>query len=143
MLNFTVGPVMSSESIRAIGGAQIPYFRTSEFSEIMLESERLVKTFTGAEEEARAVFLTGSGTAAMEAAVMNCFTPEDKVLVVNGGTFGARFSQALVQVGMQFVSIVGIFIYQVQLCLAVSKLLVEAIAVSRFIICISNIAYGH
>lgn len=91
MLNFTVGPVMSSEEIRAIAGAQIPYFRTPEFSDIMLESEALMKTFTGAEDDARVVFLTGSGTAAMEAAVMNSFTTEDKVLVVNGGSFGARF----------------------------------------------------
>ena len=43
MLNFTVGPVMSSSSVRAIGQEQVPYFRTPEFSEIMFENERLVK----------------------------------------------------------------------------------------------------
>ena len=42
MLNFTVGPVMSSELIRNIGSEQTPYFRTSEFSEIMLENERYI-----------------------------------------------------------------------------------------------------
>ena len=36
MLNFTVGPVMSSDAVRAIGGEQVPYFRTSAFSQIML-----------------------------------------------------------------------------------------------------------
>ena len=37
MINFTVGPVMSSKEILEIGGQQIPYFRTSEFSEIMFD----------------------------------------------------------------------------------------------------------
>lgn len=91
MLNFTVGPVQSSQSIREIGYEQVPYFRTPEFSEIMMENERLMKTFTKAEENARVVFLTGSGTASMEAAIMNSFTSEDKVLVVDGGSFGHRF----------------------------------------------------
>lgn len=44
MLNFTVGPVMSSPSVRAIGAEQVPYFRTKEFSDVMLENERLVKS---------------------------------------------------------------------------------------------------
>ena len=35
MLNFTVGPVMSNERVRAIGGEQVPYFRTEEFSKII------------------------------------------------------------------------------------------------------------
>ena len=43
MLNFTVGPVMSSEKVCEIGGEQVPYFRTPEFSDIMLENERLMK----------------------------------------------------------------------------------------------------
>lgn len=93
MINFTVGPVQSSEAVRAIGAEQVPYFRTSEFSEIMFENERLVKKFANAGENARVLFITGSGTASMEASVMNVFTPEDKVLVVNGGSFGQRFAQ--------------------------------------------------
>lgn len=93
MLNFTVGPVMSSEAVRAIGAEQVPYFRTPEFSELMLENERLVKKFAKAEENARVVFVTGSGTASMEASVMNVFTSQDKVLVINGGSFGERFCQ--------------------------------------------------
>lgn len=91
MLNFTVGPVMSSDVVRSIGAEQVPYFRTPEFSEILLENERLIKEFANAESDARVVFITGSGTASMEAAVMNVFDLDDKVLVVNGGSFGHRF----------------------------------------------------
>lgn len=93
LLNFTVGPVMSSEAVRQIGGEQVPYFRTPEFSELTFDSERLIKQFAHAEDSARVLFLTGSGTAAMEATVMNVLTPADRVLVVNGGSFGHRFVQ--------------------------------------------------
>ena len=93
MLNFTVGPVMSDEYVLAVGAEQIPYFRTPEFSSVMLESERLIKKFAKAEDDSRAVFITGSGTASMEAAVMNVFDENDKVLVVNGGSFGNRFAE--------------------------------------------------
>ena len=91
MVNFTVGPVQSPEEVLTIGAEQVPYFRTAEFSSVMLENERLMLKFAGAPEGSRAVFITGSGTASMEAAAMNLLTPEDRVLVVNGGSFGARF----------------------------------------------------
>lgn len=95
MLNFTVGPVMSSETVLAIGAEQVPYFRTPEFSEIMFENEKLIKKYAKAEENARVCFLTGSGTASMEAAVINVFTENDKVLVIDGGSFGHRFVELL------------------------------------------------
>lgn len=91
MLNFTVGPVMSSDEVLRIGGEQTPYFRNDEFSEIMLENEKLMKEFVYASNDSRVVFITGSGTAAMEATVMNVFNEDDKVLIVNGGGFGQRF----------------------------------------------------
>ena len=91
MRNFTVGPVEMSDNTREIGKNQIPYFRTTEFSKIMLENEKYIKKFSKTTDDSRAVFLTGSGTAAMEAVVMNMFDENDKLLVVNGGTFGKRF----------------------------------------------------
>lgn len=91
MLNFTVGPVQMNEEVRKIGYEQVPYFRTEEFSKIMLENENYMKKFTNAPKDSRTVFITGSGTAAMEATVMNVFNKNDKVLIVNGGSFGQRF----------------------------------------------------
>ena len=93
MINFTVGPVQSGPEVLNLGAQQVPYFRTPEFSEVMLENEALMLKFTKAPENARVVFLTGSGTAGMEAAVMNVFTSNDKVLLVNGGGFGQRFHE--------------------------------------------------
>lgn len=93
MINFTVGPVQMSESIRSVGAEQVPYFRTPEFSRIMFENEKLMREFTKAGDDARVVFITGSGTASMEAVVINTLTAKDKALVVNGGSFGHRFVQ--------------------------------------------------
>ena len=95
MLNFTIGPVMSCEEVRAIGAEQVPYFRTAEFSSLMLENEALLKELANAPDGSRAVFLTGSGTAGMEAAVMNFFTERDRVIVIDGGSFGHRFVEML------------------------------------------------
>lgn len=91
MINFTVGPVQSSEAVRAIGAEQVPYFRTAEFSELMFENERLVKKFAKASDDSKVVFITGSGSAGMETAIMNTLTSADKAIVVNGGSFGHRF----------------------------------------------------
>lgn len=95
MLNFTVGPVMSSETVRAVGAEQVPYFRTEEFSALMMENEALVKEFAGAEKNARVAFITGSGTASMESVIMNVLTSRDRALVVDGGSFGHRFVELL------------------------------------------------
>lgn len=91
MLNFTVGPVMASADVLAVGAEQVPYFRTPEFSEIMKENEQLMLDFAKAPKDSKVAFMTNSSTGSMEAVVMNCFTKEDKVLVIDGGSFGHRF----------------------------------------------------
>ena len=95
MINFTVGPVMSSDKVRSIGAEHVPYFRTPEFSKIMLENESLIKKFAKASNDSRVVFITGSGTASMEATIMNTLTSSDKAIVINGGSFGHRFVELL------------------------------------------------
>lgn len=105
MINFTVGPVMSDEDVLAIGAEQVPYFRTNDFSEIMLENEALMTKFVNGGEGSRAVFLTGSGTAAMESIVVNFFDERDKLLVVNGGSFGSRFVELCKLYGLEHTEI--------------------------------------
>lgn len=95
MINFTVGPVQSSDAVRAIGAEQVPYFRTAEFSKTMLENERLIKKFAQASDESKVAFMTCSGSGGMETAIMNCLTKDDKALVINGGSFGERFVELL------------------------------------------------
>lgn len=93
MLNFTVGPVMSLPEITKVASVSTPYFRTPEFSEVMLENEKIMLEFLEAPKNSRCVFLTTSGTGAMESCVMNVLNEQDKVIVINGGSFGARFAE--------------------------------------------------
>ena len=102
MINFTVGPVQSDKVVLEIGAEQVPYFRTPEFSEIMFENEKLILQYADAPDDSRVVFITGSGTASMEASVINTLSKEDKVLLVNGGSFGERFAEILSLHGIPF-----------------------------------------
>ncbi len=104
-INFAVGPVQMAPQITALGALPVPYFRTPDFSAVMLQSEQLLLQLMGAPQQSRAVFLTGSGTAAMEAAVTGLFTPRDRLLIVNGGSFGARFCQICQLHGIPFEAI--------------------------------------
>lgn len=90
---FTPGPIAMDPETIAVGGKQSQYFRTPQFSQMMLECMDMLKLALDTPSDARIIFLTASGTAAMEASVMNLFTPKDKVLVISGGTFGKRFEK--------------------------------------------------
>ncbi len=86
---FTPGPVAMEKHILAIGAQQPPYNRTDKFSELTHEIlNGLSYVF---QTSAPVAILTGSGTAAMEAAVLNFLNTSDNVLIVNGGTFGQRW----------------------------------------------------
>ena len=43
---FTVGPVEMNEEIKAVGGQQVPYFRTEDFSKLMLEADEMLRAST-------------------------------------------------------------------------------------------------
>lgn len=88
---FTPGPVKMSEEILAVGAKQTPYFRNSEFSDVTFACENELLEMVNAPEGSKVIFLTASGTAGMESAVMNLLTKNDNALVVNGGGFGQRF----------------------------------------------------
>ena len=88
---FTPGPVAIPAHILAQGSEQPPYNRTPDFSdftrEILVGLKYIFQT------EGAVVVLTASGTAAMEAAVLNLFRSSDKALIINGGTFGERWCE--------------------------------------------------
>lgn len=91
MFNLPADPVLCSGEVRSIGGEQAPYFRTPEFSSVILENEKLMLKYAKAPEDPKAVFMTNASTGSMEAVVMNSFTDADKVLVIDGGSPGHRF----------------------------------------------------
>jgi len=88
---FTPGPVKMSDEILQLGAKQTPYFRNSGFSEVTFACENGLLDMVNAPAGSKVFFLTASGTAGMEAAVMNLLNQGDNALVVNGGGFGQRF----------------------------------------------------
>ena len=90
---FTVGPVQMYPETLRIEGEQQPYFRTPEFGQVMIDIEKWFLSTIHAPKGSCFIGLTSSGTGAMDATVSNLLTKNDKVLVINGGSFGARFSQ--------------------------------------------------
>ena len=69
--------------------------RESEFTELLYGIQaKLLKLFVpGAEADYAAVVLTGSGTAAVESAVMSSLPHGKRMLVLNNGVYGERISQ--------------------------------------------------
>ncbi len=102
---FAVGPVPMDPETLQTASLQLPYFRTEEFSEVVLESAGYLKNLLGTADDSRVIMLASSGTGAMEAAVVNLLNADDYVLVVAGGTFGKRFRLLCEVHGIPHVSI--------------------------------------
>lgn len=65
--------------------------RGDETKQLLQDIRQTLKHVFGTKEEV--AILTGSGTAALEAAVVNCVSAKDEVLVIVGGAFGDRFAK--------------------------------------------------
>lgn len=90
-LLMVLGPTEIEEDILKLGAHPQVYNRTPEFTEVLTGiHENLQYLF----QTKNPVFILGnSGTGAMECAVTNILSRGDKALVVNGGTFGARWTE--------------------------------------------------
>ena len=89
---YAIGPVEMYDETLEIGGKQVPYFRNDEFSQVVFSTSAGLKRLLY-NENGEIILLTCSGTGAMEATIMNCFTKEDNLIVIDGGSFGHRFCQ--------------------------------------------------
>jgi 2-aminoethylphosphonate-pyruvate transaminase len=97
MVLLNPGPVNVSERVRQALLHPDVCHRESEFTELLHEIQaKLLKLFVpGAEAEYAAVVLTGSGTAAVESAVMSALPHGKRMLVLNNGVYGERISQMI------------------------------------------------
>jgi 2-aminoethylphosphonate-pyruvate transaminase len=71
--------------------------RESEFSELLYRIQsKLLKAFVpGAESDYVAILISGSGTAAVEAAVLSCLPHGKRLMVINNGVYGERISNMI------------------------------------------------
>ena len=83
------GPTPVPEETLAAAAVPIIHHRTSEFSDILMETVEGLKYVFQTEHDV--FILTSSGTGAMELAVANTLCPGDKVITLNAGKFGERW----------------------------------------------------
>lgn len=87
----TPGPTPIPPAVREAQAQQMIDHRGTEFAELLRETSDGIAELIGTEGEL--FLLTGSGSGALEAAVVNTLSPRDRVLVVSIGSFGDRFAQ--------------------------------------------------
>ncbi|MEG2099471.1 MAG: aminotransferase class V-fold PLP-dependent enzyme [Mucinivorans sp.] len=97
-----VFPGVIRQDILDIGCHQIPYMRTALFSDIVNDCQAqltdLMKCKAG-----RVIFVTGSGTASMDAVVSNYVKTKKRPIIIAGGGFGYRWSEICKYYGIDHV----------------------------------------
>jgi len=93
------GPTPVPARVRAALAQEIIHHRTPQFSAVVAEVRQGLRELFGTAQDV--LILAASGTGAMEAAVVNCFAPGDKVIFVNGGKFGERWGKLATSFGLK------------------------------------------
>jgi aspartate aminotransferase-like enzyme len=93
------GPTPLPLEVREAQSAPMIDHRGTEFGEMLREITTGLAELIGTSDEV--LLLTGSGSGALEAAVVNTFSPGDRALVVSIGAFGDRFAKIASAFGAQ------------------------------------------
>ena len=83
-------PVPTHSALKGLQSLEV-YHRSQSFGRDFLECRQMLAALFGCHEPP--LILTTSGTGAMEALLRHITAPEDKVVVVEGGKFGERWSE--------------------------------------------------
>ncbi|HEX9285531.1 MAG TPA: alanine--glyoxylate aminotransferase family protein [Nitrospirales bacterium] len=107
MILLNPGPVNVSDRVRQALLRPDICHRESEFSDL-IESirDKLVRAFAPGPEYV-AILITGSGTAAVEAALTSCLPPGRRILIVKNGVYSQRISDIANAHKMQNMDIAG------------------------------------
>ncbi|GAA1083081.1 MULTISPECIES: 2-aminoethylphosphonate aminotransferase [Kitasatospora] len=84
------GPVNTHERVKAAIGSPDECHREPEAQELLATVARKVTAVSGGGDTHAAVLLTGSGTAALEAAVSSVVPADGRLLVLDNGHYGER-----------------------------------------------------
>ena len=102
---YTVGPVEMFDRTLEVRNRPIPYFRNQAFSNEMFKLDKGLKELLHTSNETEIIYLTASGTDAMDATVINLFTTSSRLLIINGGSFGKRFMEIAAYYSIPFDSV--------------------------------------
>lgn len=87
------GPVNTSPHVHAALAGPDVCHREQEFSHLLQTIRAKLVHTLGLDQRHSAVIINGSGTAALEAAVLSSVEPGQKLLVLNNGVYGSRIAQ--------------------------------------------------
>ncbi|MCB0321366.1 MAG: alanine--glyoxylate aminotransferase family protein [Bdellovibrionales bacterium] len=88
---FTPGPTHIPDSVFAAMARGNEHHRTSEFRSVFLETAELLREPFNSQTQP--LFLSCSGSGAMEAAILNCMSPGDVLGFLDAGKFGERWGE--------------------------------------------------
>ncbi|MGE0526299.1 MAG: alanine--glyoxylate aminotransferase family protein [Bdellovibrionales bacterium] len=95
----TPGPVPVPPDVLAAMSGKVLHHRTPEFERILLAAWSGLKYVFQTRQPVQ--ILTGTGSAAMEAAIVNLLSPGDQVLCVVSGKFGERWAEICERFGVK------------------------------------------
>src|SRR5437660_11830930 len=84
------GPTPLPDPVRQASSRQMIDHRGPEFAQLIRSVTARLQSFYQTSNDV--LILTGSGTGALEAAIVNLLSPGDRVLAVTVGVFGERFA---------------------------------------------------
>jgi aspartate aminotransferase-like enzyme len=96
---FTPGPTPVPPSVAAAEARPLIHHRTAEFSRLFESSSARLRWLFKTTQPV--MILAGSGTSAMEAALINLTTRSSSVLVVRAGKFGERWGEIAAAYGLE------------------------------------------
>jgi serine---pyruvate transaminase len=99
----TPGPTPVPPRVAARSSEPILHHRTKEFGEVFKAVQEGMKYVIKTKQDV--MMLAGSGTSAMEAAVVNTLSPGDHVIVGSMGSFGERFIKICEAFGVKVTAI--------------------------------------
>jgi aspartate aminotransferase-like enzyme len=96
---FTPGPTSVPEATLLELAKPVHHHRTGEFRTLFNEVQKLLQSVY--QTKSTVYTITGSGTAAAEAGIVNVLAPGKKALVVTNGKFAERWSQVCTTYGIE------------------------------------------
>ncbi|MDH5721608.1 MAG: alanine--glyoxylate aminotransferase family protein [Spirochaetia bacterium] len=85
------GPVQAPSEVLLSMAKPLIHHRTAQFEEKFAKVQKLLKELFMTQRPV--ITFASSGTGAMEAAIVNCHSAADEVLIVRGGKFGERWGE--------------------------------------------------
>ncbi len=98
---YTPGPCAVPEEVLLEMARPFEHHRTDWFKDFMQQCQEKLKVALQTKNEV--LIITGSGTAAAEAAIIGCNPPGSKMLTIEGGKFGQRWGEIAEQFGLDVV----------------------------------------